>query len=53
MWPYVQELFVQDNNISELEVPSYPVFSELRILNLDNNPLSLWREICKLGNLKK
>lgn len=53
MWPYIQELCVLDNNISQLEVPNYPVFSNLHILNLDNNPICSWKEVCKLGNLKK
>lgn len=53
MWPHVQELCVQDNKISQLEAPMYPIFSNLKILSLDNNPIGSWQEICKVGNLKK
>lgn len=52
MWPYIKEFCALDNNLSKLEIPSHPVFSQLRFLSLDNNPICSWREICKLGNLK-
>lgn len=52
LWPYIQELCAQDNKILQLETPSCPIFSDLRILNLDNNPIVSWKQICKLGGLK-
>ncbi|KFM75160.1 Tubulin-specific chaperone E, partial [Stegodyphus mimosarum] len=51
MWPYIEELCVLDNRISILEVPQHPIFSKLKFLSLDNNPIINWTEICKLGLL--
>jgi len=42
---------VQENRISILEVPLYPIFSKLKCLSLDFNPIERWIEICKLGKL--
>ncbi|GFQ76967.1 tubulin-specific chaperone E [Trichonephila clavata] len=51
MWPFIEELCVLDNEMSILETPSFPVFSKLKLLSLDNNPLKSWSEINKLGRL--
>ncbi|GFT76656.1 tubulin-specific chaperone E [Nephila pilipes] len=51
MWPFIEELYVHDNEMSTLEVPAFPVFSRLKLLSLDNNPLKIWSEINKLGYL--
>ncbi|KAG8193948.1 hypothetical protein JTE90_011498 [Oedothorax gibbosus] len=51
MWPHIEMLSVLDNGISSLEQPPSPLFSNLKVLSLDNNPICTWKEINKLGTL--
>ncbi|GIY53026.1 tubulin-specific chaperone E [Caerostris extrusa] len=51
MWPFIEELFVHDNEMLILEPPSSPIFSKLKLLSLENNPLKSWSEVNKLGSL--
>ncbi|GIY50268.1 tubulin-specific chaperone E [Caerostris darwini] len=53
MWPFIEELFVHDNEMLILEPPSFPIFSKLKLLSLENNPLKSWNEVNKLGSLAK
>ncbi|KAF8774601.1 Tubulin-specific chaperone E like protein [Argiope bruennichi] len=51
LWPFIEQLCVLDNGITTLEAPSFPIFSKLKLLSLDNNPLKNWSEVNKLGDL--
>ncbi|CAL1290073.1 unnamed protein product [Larinioides sclopetarius] len=51
LWPFIEKLCVLDNAMTTLEAPSFPVFSQLKLLSLDNNPLKNWSEVNKLGSL--
>ncbi|XP_054714059.1 tubulin-specific chaperone E-like [Uloborus diversus] len=51
MCPFVEQLFVVSNKITELEAPLPPIFSQLTMLSLNHNPIGEWTEICKLGSL--
>lgn len=51
IFPNIQELRVPSNNITSLNIPVDEVFTKLKILDMENNPIGLWSEINKLGNL--
>ncbi|XP_055949977.1 tubulin-specific chaperone E-like [Argiope bruennichi] len=51
LWPFIEQLCVLDNGITTLEAPTFPIFSKLKLLSLDNNPLKNWSEVNKLGDL--
>lgn len=53
MWPHIEYLDLWSNRISHITEISSDVFSHLQTLNISNNPIGNWEEICKLGKLSR
>lgn len=53
LWPNVERLNLFKNRIAELNMPHCDFLANLKSLSLSTNPISDWREICKLAKLQK
>ena len=52
VWPdSLQSLNLHNNQISEMAILPRHVFTELKSLDLSNNPITDWNQVCKLGSL--
>lgn len=52
LWPTIQKLNLFQNNITQLS-PVDNLVKNLTYLSLSKNPISDWKEICKLGSLAR
>lgn len=52
LWPDLEELGLQDNNLSQITSNTKPVFRNLKVLDLHLNKLNDFSEILKLGNIE-
>ena len=53
LWPFIQNLGLQDNEISQLtEVNCNEIFRNLKELDLHRTKIMDFDQVCKLGNLK-
>lgn len=52
LWPDIEDLGLQDNNISTITVNTKSVFRNLKALDLHMNNINDFSEILKLGNIK-
>lgn len=52
LWPDLEELGLQNNNLSVITTNTKPVFRKLKVLDLHMNKFSDFSEIVNLGNIK-
>lgn len=53
VFPNIEELRVPSNKISSLELPDNHNFKNLKLFDIENNPIENWKEVNKLGKLPK
>lgn len=51
VFPSLEELRVPNNNIQNLDTPENNSFRNLKVLDLENNPIENWNEILKLRTI--
>lgn len=49
VFPNLEELRAPSNNIRCLDTPVTNIFSQLKILDLEDNEIVEWKEVCKLA----